>query len=420
MPVLSRVRIAAVVALAGVGGSACDNFLSVETPSVINADMFDPTRDPTLLSLSARQNFATALGQVAVFGGWLVWETWNGNATVEYEQFGLRSVSPSNGVLNTFAWAPLSLALRSADDAVTTLAAGTGKRVEVERARAGLYGGFSLVQMADLFCQVVINGGPPITPLHALDSAVARLTGALDAAAPLTTDADASIAGWAREIVNASRVGRARAHLQAGRLPAAIADAQQVEAGFVSVLQYADNPAARVRLANTVYRLTADARTVVVPPAFRVSDPRVPWLAANGQAASDGVLPFDRQDKYRSYNAPIRLASRVEADYIVAEASGTAAMLTLIQRERAANDQAAYDGASDAASVLREFLDQRGREFYLEAKRNGDVRRHPTAVPHLPAPGTAYYKAGFTPVGNQICLPLPVAETANNPNFSAP
>lgn len=95
-------------------------------------------------------------------------------------------------------------------------------------------------------------------------------------------------------------------------------------------------------------------------------------------------------------------------------------MLTLIQRERAANDQAAYDGASDAASVLREFLDQRGREFYLEAKRNGDVRRHPTAVPHLPAPGTAYYKAGFTPVGNQICLPLPVAETANNPNFSAP
>lgn len=195
---------------------------------------------------------------------------------------------PSNGVLNTFAWAPLSLALRSADDAVTTLAAGTGKRVEVERARAGLYGGFSLVQMADLFCQVVINGGPPITPLHALDSAVARLTGALDAAAPLTTDADASIAGWAREIVNASRVGRARAHLQAGRLPAAIADAQQVEAGFVSVLQYADNPAARVRLANTVYRLTADARTVVVPPAFRVSDPRVPWLAANGQAAAMG------------------------------------------------------------------------------------------------------------------------------------
>ncbi|MHB1327235.1 MAG: RagB/SusD family nutrient uptake outer membrane protein [Gemmatimonadales bacterium] len=417
MSLLSRVRVVAVVALAGAGSTACDNFLSVETPSVIDADRFDPAKDPTLLSLSARQNFATATGQVAMLGGWLVWESWNGNAVVEYEQFGLRSVSPSNGVLNSLVWAPLSLALRSADDAVTTLSAASGTRIDVERARAGLYAGFALVQMADLFCQVVINGGPALTQVNALDSAVVRFTGAIAAAGPLTGNADAAIAGWAREIVNAAHVGRARAHLQAGRLPAAATDAQQVAAGFVSVLQYADNPAARVRLSNTLYRFTADSRTIVVPPGFRVSDPRVAWLPANGQTALDGVLPFDRQDKYRSYAAPIRLASKIEAEYIAAEASGTPAMLALVQRERAANGQAVYDGATDAASVLREFLDQRGREFYLEAKRNGDVRRHPTAVPHLPEAGTAYYKAGFTPVGNQICLPLPVAETANNPNF---
>ena len=95
-------------------------------------------------------------------------------------------------------------------------------------------------------------------------------------------------------------------------------------------------------------------------------------------------------------------------------------MLSLIQSRRAANGQAAYSGATDDASVLTEFEEQRGREFYLEGKRLGDFRRNPSAVLHVPQPGQAYFKSGYSPVGNQTCFPLPLAETANNPNFPKP
>jgi hypothetical protein len=155
-----------------------------------------------------------------------------------------------------------------------------------------------------------------------------------------------------------------------------------------------------------------------VAPAFRVSDPRVPWTAPEpGQLAGDGVLPFYGQAKYTSYDAPIRLASRIEADYIAAEARGTDAMLLLIASRRAANDQPAYSGPANPQSVLTELMEQRGREFYLEGKRTGDFRRHPEAVLHVPEPGTAYYKPGFDAVGSEVCLPVPSAESLANPHF---
>jgi hypothetical protein len=35
----------------------------------------------------------------------------------------------------------------------------------------------------------------------------------------------------------------------------------------------------------------------------------------------------------------------------------------------------------------------------------------------MPVPGTPYFKAGYDPVGDDTCYPLPLAETSNNPNF---
>jgi hypothetical protein len=31
--------------------------------------------------------------------------------------------------------------------------------------------------------------------------------------------------------------------------------------------------------------------------------------------------------------------------------------------------------------------------------------------------GAPYWKPGFAPIGNQVCYPLPITETDNNPNF---
>ena len=88
-------------------------------------------------------------------------------------------------------------------------------------------------------------------------------------------------------------------------------------------------------------------------------------------------------------------------------------MLSLIQSRRAANGLPAYDGPTDESSLLIELMEQRRREFFLEGKRMGDSRRNPSAVQHLPLPGSPYHKAGFGVVGSQTCWTLPTRETSN-------
>ena len=65
----------------------------------------------------------------------------------------------------------------------------------------------------------------------------------------------------------------------------------------------------------------------------------------------------------------------------------------------------------------KEFDSALPKDFYLEGKRLGDFRRHPANIIGVPVPGSTYWKAGFAPVGNNTCYPLPITETDNNPNF---
>jgi hypothetical protein len=399
--------------------TACGDFLDVHDPSVIDASDIDSLSDPRLLAISARQNFSTAAVRVHLLGGLFVGEVWNGNPAFELEQFGLRSVVPENTQLNGQLWVPLSRGLRAADRAVELLGDKQSETARLELARASLYGGYSLEYMAESFCQGVINGGPPLTPVDAIDSAIARFTNTIEMGGEVAESSTSdSVKRDANDLIGAALVGRARAELQTGRLVEAAADADRVPEDFSFDMLYLDDPAARGRLGNRIFESTFELPVLVVAPAFRVSDPRVPWTAPEpGQLAGDGVLPFYGQAKYTSYDAPIRLASRIEADYIAAEARGTDAMLLLIASRRAANDQPAYSGPANPQSVLTELMEQRGREFYLEGKRTGDFRRHPEAVLHVPEPGTAYYKPGFDAVGSEVCLPVPSAETLANPHF---
>lgn len=412
-------RSAICTAMIMVSTTACRDFLEVHDPSVIDSSDLDSLSDPRLLAISARQNFSTAAVRVHIFGSFFVWEAWNGNPAFEFEQFGLRSVVPENTQLNGQLWAPLSLALRSSDHAVELLGGKQGETARLELARASLYGGYSLEYMAESFCQGVIDGGPPLTTVETIDSAIVRFTRTIEVGSDVAETAMSdSVRRDASDLVSAALVGRARAELQEERLTQAAADADRVPERFSFDMLYLDDPAARWRLGNRIFESTYELPVLIVPPAFRVDDPRVPWTApAPGQLAGDGVLPFYGQAKYRSYEAPIRLASRIEADYIAAEAHGTAAMLELIAARRTANDQPPYVGASDPQSVLTELMEQRGREFYLEGKRMGDFRRHPAAVLHVAEPGTAYYKPGFDAVGSEVCLPVPSAETLANPHF---
>ncbi len=393
--------------------TGCGDWLTVPNPTVIDANQLDPVADAPVLALSAQQNFATAYGWLISYSSWFVGETDVSETFPTRNEFGRRDITIQNGSLNADVWTPLSQAAASAYLVLNAGLPDPASNINV--ARADLFLGFSYVFMAENFCQGTVLSGAPLTTANMLDSAVAHFTSA-------ASEGDAA-GGQGPTMANAARVGLARAYLQAGNTSAAITAANSVPAGFNYNLNYVDDLANRARLSNRMWQFVRDRGSLAVAPIWRTSDPRVPWLVTSQYTPQDAAYATDRgvpyaiQQKYPSYSSPIRLASKLEADYIAAEAQGTSQQLNLIQARRAANGQAAYGGPTDADSVMTEFLTQKGLDFYLEGKRMGDFRRHPDNIIGVPVSGSTYWKAGFAPVGTNTCYPLPVQETDNNPNF---
>jgi hypothetical protein len=414
---------AAATLAALVGAGACTEFLTVKNPNVVDQSALDPKKDAPTLSLSGRENYNLAAGWMAAFSSFFVGETWGAETFPEYNQFGLRSVSIDNSVLGNTLWRNLSVSLASNEQVIEVLKGAANEGTNIDLARSLLFSGYSMVVMGEDWCQAVIRGGPPLTSAAVLDTAITRFARAATIAAAIGGGSPAK-GTEAYDILNSAYVGKARAELQIGKKAEAVADAAKVDAGFSYNVIYVDNPAARARVSNRQYLQTKDRATIVVPPDWRTTDARIPYLqpGANNlpKLAADGIIDFYAQAKFNGYEAPMRLASKLEADYISAEASGTAAMLTLIAARRAANGQPAYAGPTDDTSVLSELEEQRGREFYLEGKRLGDYRRNGAKVQHVPAAGSVYFKSGYGPMGSQTCFPLPLSETSNNPNFPKP
>jgi hypothetical protein len=419
----SFTRIASIVAALLVGG--CTNWLSVDNPTVIDSDALDPVADADLLSKSAQQNFKSAYGHLIVYSSWFTGETDVSETFPTRNEFGRRAVSIQNGSLDTDVWFPLSQSVASAYLVVNTVLPNPTTNISYARARLVL--GYSYAFMAEQFCVGTVLSGPPLTTQDMLDSARVNFVEAQAIGAANATAEGVSIA-------NAALVGTARVELQAGNGAAAIAAANAVAAGFVLNLTYVDDLAQRLRLANRMWFYVRDRGSIAVAPMWRIgpqlppntvqnADPRIPWTVTTIYApqdaayATDRGLPYAIQQKFPDYTTPVRLASKLEADYIVAEAQGTAAQQTLIAARRTANGQPAYGGATDSLSILTEFFTQRGLDFYLEGKRLGDFRRHPAAIAGMPVPASTYWKPGFAPVGSDVCYPLPITETDNNPNF---
>lgn len=398
--------------LAGAGATACSDFLVVENPNVIDVAAIDPVADAGTLAGSVQQNFAIAYGWLAMYGSWMSGETLVSETFPTRNEFGLRNVVAANGSLNTDVWQPLSLAAASSKIVLDLTLPNAATNINY--ARAALWRGYSFLLMAEHFCRGTVDNGAALTPAAMFDSAVANLSRAV-------TIGTANGTADGRTIANTALVGRARAHLGAGRRPQAIADADAVPAGFTFSLPFIDDLANRTRLGNRLWQFTLDRGSMSVAPFWRVNDPRVPYLTPGNHALvpqDPASGPFFPQQKFPAFNSPIRVASKLEADYIRAEASGSVSeQLALINARRAAANRGAYTGATDAASVLTELMTQKGFDFYLEAKRLGDFRRNPTAVLGVPQPGATYFKPGFPTIGNQSCFPLPLQEVDNNPNL---
>ena len=405
------------------GAAGCTDFLTVPNPTVIDAGALNPTIDAATRAASAQQNFATSHGLMAMYSSWFTGETQVSETFPTRNEFGTRGVVPTNGSLNADVWVPLSQTLSEARF-VLGLSLPT-PATNLVRAQAALFSAFAFMNMATDFCGGAVGGGPLIITPALLDSAIANFNIAITIgrAAATAPGATAAIIALGDSYRRAGFVGLARAQLQKSDASGASTSADSVPAGFVFNLNYVDDLSNRGRLSNTMYQFTRDRGSIMVAPAYRTTDTRVPYalgstLGFTAPDASSGT--YYVQTKFAGYAIPIRLASRLEADYIKQEVAGTpgpaGTMVAFINARRTAGGQPAYGGATDAASLQTELMNQKAFDFYLEGKRLADFRRIPASVTNVPVPGSAYFKAGFGNVASRTCYPIPTAETDANPN----
>ncbi|MBI2407404.1 MAG: hypothetical protein HYV19_03775 [Gemmatimonadetes bacterium] len=390
---------------------ACsDSFVQVTNPDVIDAATVDPSSGATTLALSAQQNFATAYGWLSLYSGWFTEEANVADTFPTRNEFGFRLITDLNTSLNGDVWRPISLAAASAKTVMDLDLPNPTSNINY--ARAATFRGFSILMIATDFCTGALSSGPELTTAQLLDSAIVYFSKGVDIGkAAASTDGTA--------LANASLVGRARAKLQKGDKAGAAADAAQVPAGFTYDLRMTDDLSSRTRLSNRIYQFTFDRSSISVAPFYRTNDPRVTYKGPGvtkltGQDAVPGG--FYEQSKFPSFASSMRLASKLEADYIAAEASDVAAQTVFINARRASAGLAPFV-ATDAASTLKELMTQKAFDFYLEGKRLADFRRNPAAIPGITPAGGTYFKPGYANVGNQTCYPLPKTERDNNPNF---
>jgi hypothetical protein len=395
--------------------AGCDSFLDIKNPGTLEADMLDPERDGGMFSRSAFQNLIVAFGSLALNSAWFTNEARVGDTFPTRNEFGRRDINEvTNGTHSGENWAPLQRAIATGEDAIRTLEAAGG----INLARAYFTSGFGIILMGELFCEGTVKQsltvpGPRLTTAQMMDLGIQRLTRAREVAGGISgTDA--------ANLATAALVGIARAHLFVGRTAQAAQVASQVPTGFVYNLWHVDDPGNRGRLGNNLWAFSESRISLVVGPEYRAmadaGDRRIAYVDM-GRNAQDGVLRFFRQDKFKGWAAPIRFASGLEARYIRLEAERNLGdMVAFINERRAAGNQGPF-ASSNPDAVLREFLDQHTRDFWLEARRMPAWRRNLQHMPYIIPPGDTYYKTGLGLVADQTCWPVPDAEKRNNPNW---
>ena len=393
--VLRRAAGAVSAALLAVALGACDSLdraLDVDTPSRVPASSLETPASAQLLVTSAQRDLECAYAAYIVTSGLIAGELQDGSQTASRWDFDRRSIRPEQTAYASTScegaygiYTPLNTARFTADNATTRLEGWTDTEVEDRQlliARSANYAGFALVFLGESFCSAAIDVGPELTSEQVFTEAEARFTKALTAA---------QAAGDA-ELASLAYLGRAKARLDKGDAAGALADARQVPAGFVYDATY---DSGNSRQFNRVFEFNGQGTSVTVAPAYRnLNDPRI-VVTDSGRTSADQNTRLWVQHKYESREAPIPLARSAEAELIIAELTG--------------------------AMTKAQVAEERRREFFLEGRRMGDIRRYDLA--YDPAPGVPYPAAAASAKGGTYqelpgkCLPLPDVERANNPSF---
>ena len=370
--VLDRLRLLTVGVAVVFASAACDQILEVTNPGDVTEEGLAGEEALPVVVNGVYGDFQDAYDEVVQFAALFTDELVHSGSFPSFAQVDDRGITPPNVEMEDI-YTEIGTARFTADRAVTNIREVLGAEAESSGllALALAFGGYSRILLADNFCQITLDVGPPLSPAEVYGQAIDLFTQAIQVAQ----------AAGADSTLNLALVGRARARLNAGDLGGAAADASQVPADFVFVIDYSDNSE---REENELVIFTRDRREMSVGEPFRnTGDPRVPVcagepgapnecpFATEGEFGPDNQTPLFVQLKYELRSTDLRLASGAEAALIAAEAAG------------------------------QDVAQERSLELWLEGHRLADMRRR---------------NDPFLQGGNS-CFPIPQSEIDTNPNL---
>jgi hypothetical protein len=306
------------------------------------------------------------------------------------------------------------------------------------------YSAFSWMLLGENICETRINAeGNRLQPtelfaaaLPKFDEAIAAATAARAAAANITNvTTRARTIALQDSILNLARVGAARAALNMNDKAKAITYAQAVAPAYVSRanpgfrydLYYREgNSAAETRRHGSPYWefISAGGSWVSLNGTGfeNLNDPRVPHGAAGQVSVTGGGQWFvpNSSASFGTNNntvagalytraSSLRIASAIEARYILAEAQGpTTENVNFLNEQRAVGGMPALVNP-DANTFQAALRVQRSREFFIDGHRLGDLRRYERQYQVDMWPRGSMYGGAIT-YGDQKCWITPVSE----------
>lgn len=397
------------VAVCSLGLSGCESVLDVKLPGSVTAETLDNPAMAATINSSVIGDFecafanyvnSTALlsAEMIHSSGWLEVRIWSQRRITPQESSNLGDCRTTRG-FGTYL--TLHTARVQAEDARKRFEGWDVANKNSVLATAAAYAGYATALLGEGYCEMVLDGGPIMTPAQVLAVAEDRFGKAID----LAQQAGNS------DIVNMARVGRARVRLDLGKKGDAAADAKLVPDGYTKLVTRSAEERSRN---NRIWLLNQDTRDITVPPDFRnlrwqgTADSRVRSQFSGGKGF-DAETDLWYQLKYTARTTPVTLASWKEAQLIIAEAEGGQTAVQIINELHRRAGLPAF-GGGDAAAIQAQVVEERRRELWLEGHRLNDMLR-------LKIPFLSGVDHTNQPYGPTTCLPLPLVERTGNPNI---
>ena len=425
--------VSAAAAMLLAGTIACNDFLTATNPGAVEEPDVNVPSNVDILTNGAITTYQFGHSEITYWNAQLTDELFNRATFAEEGEIDRRNLFPDMTYINAFMYGPAQRARYAGDDAANRLKAILGDTAsrDLRLARVLAYAGHSYIDLGEMMCTTPIDLGVPKSSEEMFADAITRFQEAITVATAAKaylqsrTPVNAAAVAGADSVRYFALVGAARAALNRNDKTAAIGFANQVPAAFEFRAYYTDNTTGQRNRTYERITLASNAYLLNTPFLAMTTDPRIPRIAGTTGRAFTPLSPpsystFTNTVAGGAFAAvmSVRVASGLEAQYIIAEAQGpTAATLTFVNARRAAGQQAPVTLAGD--ELMAELRDQRSRDFYLDNHRLGDLRRYlkyyqVDLFPKGPYPGSTSGQTYNTAIS---CWPLPTNEINGNPNI---